>query len=250
MALIDMKKLVVVLALAVFAVACASKSRMREVPVPIEVLEAQLVEVGIQIKNLVDLEKSLREQGVSLRSVQIVQVRARQIELKNRETVILDQLDRRGRPATKEARKQLQREINAENKNAKVWADALRDSELSGCDPSTVKVKPGGQIKFDPFNIFPSTLRIRLLNAGKSPINLDTSMRSLGEIVSNLCPGGKINVAVELGFWEPSQPIPITASTTLPDGRVVEETRYFYIQKSTYNQYIDNQNWSVNLSNR
>ncbi len=180
---------------------------------------------------------------------QRILARAQEIELEEARKKAQKAKQRGDTPAIRQARREDARMRRAQEREAKVKAEALRDARLTGCDPSSVEIFPLDQ-KFDPFAVFPSTLRIRILNQGSNPIEVETSFRGYGNLITNLCAGGGVNITFKLNSWEPAQQVPVAVITKLPDGRMVSEMRYFFIQKSYNQQWIWNDSWSVNLDNR
>lgn len=175
--------------------------------------------------------------------------RAQEIEVEEARKKAQKAKQRGDTPAIRQARAEAEKLRKAQEREAKVKAEALRDARLTGCDPATVEIFPLDQ-KFDPFAAFPSTLRIRILNQGSTPVSINTSFRGYGQLVGNLCGGGELSVTFKLNSWQPSQQVPLTVTTKLPNGKVVTDFRYFFIQKSIGQQWVWNDSWQVNLDNR
>lgn len=176
--------------------------------------------------------------------------RAQEIEVEEARKKAQDAKEVGDTPAIRQARREDARLKRQQEREAKVTTEAIRDARLTGCaDPDSVGIFALDQRR-DPFAIFPSTLRIRILNQGSNPINVETSFRGYGQLVGNLCGGGSINVTFKLNSWEPGQQVPLTITTKLPNGRMVSEMRYFWLQKSYQQQFVWNDSWVVNLDNR
>jgi len=175
--------------------------------------------------------------------------RAQQIEVEEARKKAQKAKQRGDTPAIRQARREAAKLTKQQEEVAKVTADAIRDARLTGCDPATVGIRALDQ-RFDPFAVFPSTLRLRILNQGSAPLFVDTSFRGYGDLVMNLCGGGAVSVTFKLNSWEPTQQVPLTFWTKLPNGRVVSEMRYFFLQKSYQQQWIWNEVVNVNLDNR
>lgn len=181
---------------------------------------------------------------------QQILARAQQIEVEEARKKAQKAKQRGDTPAIRQARREAEKLRNAQEEEAKVKAEAIRDARLTGCaDPDSVVIFALDQRR-DPFAIFPSTLRIRIHNLGTNPINIETSFRGYGQLVGNLCGGGSINVTFKLNSWEPGQQVPLTITSKLPNGRLVPDMRYFSMQKSYQQQFVWNDSWAVNLDYR
>lgn len=178
-----------------------------------------------------------------------IYARAQEIELEQARKKAQKAKQRGDTPAIRQARREAAKLAKQQEEVAKVTAEAIRDARLTGCDPATVGIRALDQ-RFDPFAIFPSTLRLRILNQGSNPLFVDTSFRGYGDLVMNLCGGGAVSVTFKLNSWEPTQQVPLTFWTKLPNGRVVTEMRYFFLQKSYQQQFVWNEVVNVNLDNR
>ncbi len=249
---------VMVVALAVFAGACATKSVatvQATAPSQSGVATEDVATLKAELEILAERREELKAEELALRkqkpvpSEELVRVRAEQIRLNGRESVILDRLYRQSDSAERQARGELQKETRRVERIERENAKAVSEAQLTGCAPDTVKVFPLDQRR-DPFAIFPSTLRVRILNQGLNPINVDTSFRGYGTLVSDLCSGGAVTLTFKLNAWEPGQQIPLTFWTKLQNGRVSSQRRTFWLQRSRQRQLIWNDTVQINLDNR
>jgi hypothetical protein len=152
-------------------------------------------------------------------------------------------------PAIRQARRDHAKEERRNKKASEQRAKMIVSSRLVGCDADTVAIFPLDQ-GFDPFAIFPSTLRIRIVNTSPVPIDIETPFRGYGPLIRNLCPGGSVNVTFKLGSTEESQLVPMTAISMTPDGVPMTQERQFFIQKNLRTQNIRNEIWNVILYTR
>ncbi len=152
-------------------------------------------------------------------------------------------------PSIRQARRERAKADKKTKGDAERRAKFLASSRLVGCEPDTVEIFPLDQ-RFDPFAIFPSMVRIRVVNTSSQPIDIETSFHGYGPLVRNLCPGGSLSLSFKLGSMEESQQVPLTAITMTPEGQVGTQERMFWLQKNGRNQNVRNETWNVVIYTR
>ncbi|KND48312.1 MAG: hypothetical protein AB198_01165 [Parcubacteria bacterium C7867-003] len=245
-------RLVAVLVLAIFAGACASRSGQIQVaPVDKSALYAELDALRERREQLRKEEADLQKQK-PLPTERLVQVRAGQIRLNEREAFILKQLNRKADKAEREAAEQLQKEANTAREAEEEKQRAIRAAKLEGCDPATVGISARAQAnqrKLDVMNFFPTTLIVRVYNDGKTPINVTTPFRGIGSAVMNLCAGGSINVSFELRLSDPDiTMITLRAETVSGTGQTLFTEQSYQLNKQNQQYRIQNPTLSVKLN--
>lgn len=212
-------QLLVVLVVVVLTTACATKVAPTTVPLTERIAELKAEEAE-RLANESPEDKAIR-------------ARAEEIEREDAVKKAREETKNNGSPAMKKAIKEFERAKKA-----------LKNSGLTGCDPSTVQIHPDAV----PYRSISSTVRVQVFNRSQVPV--DIFLPRFGLVVGNLCSGGALILFRARRMTDPDYiTFSFVAQTTLPGGRMVTtESQQYQLSKhdwssgrgrQEYNWYIE-----------
>lgn len=129
---------------------------------------------------------------------EMVSTRAEILKLEDEQKNTLEIVNELDTPERREARAKVRKDLKARERSDQNLVDSLVRANIEGCDPDTMFVNPAAT-QARPNKKMLGQVTIRVHNTRNFSVsNIETSFRSLGVAVENLCAGGSLTLSFVL----------------------------------------------------
>lgn len=180
--------------------------------------------------------------GLTHRELEIKKL-ARELELQERLKKEIEGRRKKETPSERKARKIIERQEKRAKKAMEFRQEMESLAGISGCPAGSVEITN----QAEQYTRWGVGVAVDVTNTSAYPVSI--SRPRYGDIVRNLCPGGRRTLYFKFAHNEGNNVnFPLTATAITPDGVVWVDTTHIYLSRfSAPHKTMDEINWRINL---